>query len=159
MKKTYTQLIDDRLTSFTHLGSSYIPEFKNVTAVGVLPFTADGLLVAINHIRRGYDMIGGHVEPSDVTPIETIKREAAEEAMITLKNLALIEVIASDYFEDRTTYLLIYAAQVETVLPYVVNDETNERLVISIDAFLQKYTVGDKDLMADALRRSKIAAR
>src|ERR1700722_1144268 len=62
---------------------------QQVGLVGVLAFTADGKLAAVVS-KRGVDIPSGHVEPDDSDPESALRREAREEAKLTLGPLTLV---------------------------------------------------------------------
>lgn len=131
-----------------------MPPFKDVTSVSAIPFTEDGKLVVVNLRHRGLDLPGGHVEQGELSPLDTVTREVMEEACMTVKNLTLAEVIVSDYYPDRPTYMLLYAAFVNELLEFAPNDEASERVVINQKDFISRYQAGNKDLMQEAVYRA-----
>ena len=145
--KSYELSVRDKTVTFTHLGIDMIPSFYKVTSVAVIPFTKDGDLIVVNLRHRGLDLPGGHVEPNEKTPEETLRREAMEEACMTVRNPVLAEVIESDYFDDRVSYMLLYGAFVDELHNFTPNNEASERLIISPEAFIQQYSAGNKPLM------------
>lgn len=160
MNNSFKTRIGDKLTTFTHLGTNVMPTFDNVTAVMGIPFTKDGQLVAVNLKERGYDLPGGHVEPYEKTPTETLRRELMEEAFITLSEPLLIDVVKTDYFDNRATYMLFYTAFVDEFLEFQPNNESSERLVISISDFMEHYQAGnDKRIIEKSLRNAWAALK
>lgn len=153
MNNSHKALVKDKLVTFTHIGNGVLPNFDQVTSVTAIPFTSDGQLVVVNLRHRGLDLPGGHVEPSETSPEQTMNREVMEEASMTIRNSVLIDVIESDYFDDRKSYMLLYAAYVDELKEFVQNDESSERIIISIEDFIQQYTAWDKVLMKDAITR------
>jgi len=153
MNNSHQAQVKDKLVTFTHIGSSFLPDFSQVTSVAAIPFTSDGKLVVVNLRHRGLDMPGGHVEPFETTPEETMNREVMEEACMTIRDSVLVDVIESDYFDDRKSYMLLYAAYVDEFKEFVPNDESSERLTISIEDFIQRYTAWDKALIHDVIVR------
>ena len=151
---SYKVLVDNKLTTFTYRGTDMIPTFEQVTAVFAVPFTKEGKLIAVNLFSRGYDLPGGHVDKSEKSPEETLRREVMEEASITIRSLVLSEVIESDYFDDRVSYLLLYAAFVDEMKDFVTNSESSERIEVSVDEFIAQYTVGDKELTRIAIEHA-----
>ena len=91
-----------------------------------MPFTKDGQLVVVNLRQRGLDLPGGHVEPYESTPWETMSREVMEEAYMTIEDPVLIDVIESDYYENCSSYMLLYAAYVSELFEFQANNEASE---------------------------------
>ena len=151
MINSYQSLIKNKLVTFTYKGNSKLPDFKDVTSVAVIPFTTDGQLVVVDLYQRGLDLPGGHVEPYETTPGQTMTRETMEEASMTVKVPVLVEVIESDYFEDRVSYMLIYGAFVDQLFEFVPNSESRERVSITKTDFIERYEAGDKILMGKVI--------
>ncbi|HEX8762191.1 MAG TPA: NUDIX domain-containing protein [Candidatus Saccharimonadales bacterium] len=150
---SYTALIKGKTVTFTHIGATAKPLFKDVTSVSVIPFTKDGDIVAVHLKHRGLDLPGGHVEPGETEAEQTIHREAMEEAGITVTHPVLIEVIESDYYEHQT-YMLLYSAFVHEFHEYEPGDyEMSEgREIVSQDEFIERYEAGNKKLMKQAIQ-------
>jgi 8-oxo-dGTP pyrophosphatase MutT (NUDIX family) len=153
MNNVYRAQVKDKLVTFTHLGNENLPDFSLVTSVSAVPFNKDGTIVAVNLRHRGLDLPGGHVEAYETTPEETMNREVMEEAYITLKDSVLIDVVESDYFESRKSYLLLYAAYVDEFKEFIPNDESSERVIVSTDEFIARHTAWYKELMKGAIDR------
>lgn len=153
MNNSHKAQVKDKLVTFTHIGNGVLPNFNQVTSVAAIPFTKDGNLVVVNLRHRGLDLPGGHVEPFETSPEETMNREVMEEASMTIRDSALVDVVESNYFDDRKSYMLLYAAYVDELKDFVQNDESSERIIISIEDFIQQYTAWDKVLMNDAITR------
>ncbi len=149
---SYTTLVNSKQVTFTHLGPVQMPPFKDVTSVSVTPFTKDGNIVAVRLRHRGIDIPGGHVEPSETTPEETLRREVMEEAHMTIQKPVLIEAIGSDYF-DHPSYMLLYTAFVDKLHEFTLTDEMSyERIILSQEDFISQYRAGDKRLMRLAVK-------
>ena len=150
-KNSYTLKVNGKLTKFVHKGTNFIPPFKRVTSVSVIPFTKEGLVVAVRLKNRGLDIPGGHVEKNEKTPEETLYREVMEEAHMLISKPSLVEVIETDYFgqkPEEASYMLIYTAFVDKLLEYKTTDKMSyERIIISKEDFLNQYAAGDKELM------------
>jgi 8-oxo-dGTP diphosphatase len=97
-KNSYVLEINGKQTTFTHKGISAMPLFKQVTSVMVVPFTKEGLIVAVRLRNRGLDIPGGHVEKHERSPEETLRREIMEEACMTIFEPQMTEIIETDYF-------------------------------------------------------------
>jgi 8-oxo-dGTP pyrophosphatase MutT (NUDIX family) len=121
-EQSYVALIKGKQVTFKHTGASVMPPFKNVTSVSVIPFMQDGQIVAVRLRHRGIDIPGGHVEPGETTPEQTMNREVMEEACMTVKNPILAEVIESDYFE-HPSFMLLYGAFVDELHNFTTTEE------------------------------------
>lgn len=150
---SYTALVKGKQVTFKHIGTTELPPFKFVTSVSVIPFTEDGDIVAVRLRHRGLDLPGGHVEPSETTPEQTMNREVMEEACITIKNPVLAEVIESDYF-DHHSYMLLYGASVDEMHPFNTPDDelSDGREIVNPDEFIRQYEAGNKELMTQAIQ-------
>ncbi|HSX30516.1 MAG TPA: NUDIX domain-containing protein [Candidatus Saccharimonadales bacterium] len=150
--RSYQTNIKGKAVTFTHLGPVALPDFSAVTSVSVIPFTAEGEIVAVRLSHRGVDLPGGHVEPGETTPEQTLKREVMEEASMTVQAPVLVEVIESDYF-DRPSFMLLYAAYVDQLFKFVPppDEPSEERVVLSPTEFIAQYEAGNKALMAAAI--------
>ncbi len=153
-----TQMVKGKNVTFTLLPSiRQIPPLEKVTSVAVVPFDEKGdIVVAL--LKRGPDLPGGHMQINENTFSETARREALEEAFITLSDLEIACIIQSDFYgntEDKLTYMIIMAGIVDTFEPEEPNEDTSGRKIISIEAFLQEYSAGDKNFMKDILCRAQ----
>lgn len=150
---SYFAVVKGKQVVFTHKGVTALPPFKDVTSVSVIPFTASGNIIAVRLRHRGVDLPGGHVEPYEHTPEETMNREVMEEACMTIKDAILVEVIASDYFE-HPSYMLLYGAYIDELFDFVPSEEASERIEITQDDFIDQYHAGDRRLMSIAIRNA-----
>lgn len=151
---SYTQRIKGKNVTFVSMGPDVTPPFEQVTAVAAIPFTADGKLVVVNLRHRGLDLPGGHVEPDEATPLQTMNREVMEEACMTVRNPVLAEVIRTDFFDDRQSYILVYGAYVDELHEFIPSEEVSERVMIEPDEFIERYEAGDKRLAKQAIARA-----
>lgn len=101
---SYVAIVKGKQVTFTHQGLRTVPNFKSVTSVSVMSFTKSGNIVAVRLRHRGIDLPGGHVEPGERAPEETMNREVMEEACMTIRDAVLTEVIASDYLNSPRTF-------------------------------------------------------
>ena len=150
---SYVTSVKGKQVRFTHKDAVVLPPFQQVTSVAVVPFTKEGAIVAVRLRRRGIDLPGGHVEPGELTPEETLNREVMEEACMTVREPVLTEVIESDYFE-QPTYMLIYGAYIDRLLPFTPSEEASERVEATREAFIAQYEAGSKELMALTVERA-----
>lgn len=128
----------NKASNFKLCEPGFVPSFEAVTAVAVLAFTPSGELVAAEE-HRGPDLPGGHVQVGENSAEETARREAAEEAGITLGAITFLRAIESDRYgsaPEELTYMLIVTALVT---------ELNEvpagmcRHIMTVDEFKQQH--------------------
>jgi 8-oxo-dGTP diphosphatase len=150
---SYITLVKGRQVTFVHQGSSVMPDFKYVTSVSAIPFTESGNIIAVHLRHRGIDLPGGHVEPGELTPGETMNREVMEEACMTIRDAVLTEVIESDYFK-HPSYMLLYGAYVDELFDFVPSEEADERVELTRKDFIRQYEAGSKKLMAIAVENA-----
>ncbi len=130
------------------LGRDVEPIAERVTSAAVVPFTADGDLVAAD-LERGPDLPGGHVRRDDASLDAAVRRETWEEVRAHLGALRRTEVIESDYFgPDDLTYMVIYVARVLRIAEWVGSDDQSRGpVVLEPEEFLERYRAGDPALM------------
>ena len=128
---------------------------EEISSVLVVPFAADGKVVAVRN-KRGWDLTGGHVEPYDKDIEAAARREAREEANITLGELHPIGTI--EFLESREgikKYMPVMATTVKHMGSFTANDEILERTSMSTDEYLQRQQAGDPDIMKEILNTAK----
>lgn len=150
---SYIALVKGKQVTFIHQGASATPDFKYVTSVSVIPFTESGDIIAVRLRHRGIDLPGGHVEPGEQTPEETMNREVMEEACMTIRNAVLAEVVESDYFE-HPSYMLLYGAYIDELFDFIPSEEASERVELTREDFIKQYEAGSKKLMAIAVENA-----
>jgi 8-oxo-dGTP diphosphatase len=117
-------VVRGQMSNIVPLGAAFRPPFDKVTSVGVVPFTDDGLIVAAL-LQRGVDLPGDHVQEGERTIEEVARREALEEAGITLREVHVAEVLQSDYYgPDDLTYMVLTTAFVDEYRPFAPNEES-----------------------------------
>jgi 8-oxo-dGTP diphosphatase len=147
----------ERQVVFMLMGAGYEPEFAAVTSAAVVAVTDDDRLV-IALLDRGPDIPGGHVEPDDASPEETIRRETWEEVRVRLGPLTRIDVIQTNYNgPDDLTYMVICAARVTEVAPWEAGFESAGRSFMEPADFLTQYR-GDIPVIMGTWVNSAIAA-
>lgn len=129
------------------LGAGFVPRLEETITSHCVPLTNDGKIIAVNVIGRGLDIPGGHIDGQE-TAIQAMQREALEEAQIIVQDPVLIDVWRLSSKDTKLglsekPYLALYAANVKSILEFVANTETDERLVLEPEEFILKY-FGDK---------------
>ncbi|KAI8802787.1 NUDIX hydrolase domain-like protein [Cladochytrium replicatum] len=77
-----------RLTFLAATTDSELPPRDHLSCVFVLPFSADGAVELGFHRKRGWDILGGHVEPGE-TARQAVLRELQEESGRVLREAEL----------------------------------------------------------------------
>lgn len=148
----------EREFTLTSLGAEWEPPFDKVTSVAVVPIdTSSSRVVAVHLFDRGLDLPGGHTQERDESPLDTARRECAEEASIRIGDPVLVDVIESDFYgtaPEDLTYMLIYSAGVIELLPFTPNEESADRVLVRPSDFLQGYTGGDPGSMGTWLAKA-----
>jgi 8-oxo-dGTP diphosphatase len=137
-----TLVVRGQMGNIVPRGAAFRPPFDKVTSVAVVLFTDEGLIVAAL-LQRGVDLPGGHVQEGERTIEEVARREALEEAGITLREVHAAEVLQSDYYgPDDLTYMLLATAFVDEYRPFAPTEEGQGRITLSVEEFLGRYTAG-----------------
>ncbi len=109
-------------------------ESERYTQVSGYIFDSENRLLIVK--SEAWTIPGGHPEGSE-TPLETLIREIAEEACVTVKNaryLGAVEVVE----KGERYYQLRYIAKLDEILPFKKEWEVSERAFVPIDD-LDKY--------------------
>ncbi len=152
-----TIVIKGKDVNFIQLDPDFIPPFDKITSVAVVPFTADGKIVAAL-LNRGIDLPGGHVLKSEFTIEEVARREAKEETGISLKEVHIAKIIQSDYYGnslDKLTYMIVTTAFVDEFLEFVPTEECTAREVLTTTSFIDRYSAGNKFDMENLVTSSQ----
>lgn len=96
-----------------------MPPFERITSVSVVPFDDEGNILTVVLAHRGFDIPGGHKEPSDACVEDVARRETAEEACVTLADdLETAAVIRSSMLVGGLpSYMVVLTASVAKFLP------------------------------------------
>lgn len=121
--------------------SSRLPPFEGTATALVLAFEGDRLLQT--HLTaRGWDIVGGHIEPGESAE-QAARREAYEEAAATLgelhvlgyQRLRLLGPCPTAYrYAYPESYQAFYWAQIEALGSFTPTPETRERALFAPDA-------------------------
>jgi 8-oxo-dGTP diphosphatase len=157
-----TDSIPGKRTNFAFLDPLTInPPLEKVTSVAVVPFDEhDNMVAAL--LKRGIDLPGGHMKEEEKTFEETARRESGEEAFITLGPLHIACVIQSDFYgsdDDDLTYMIVMTGGVHSLDRIVPNEESSGRVFLSPSNFVEGYSVGDKNLMKEIVKRAAAVYR
>jgi 8-oxo-dGTP pyrophosphatase MutT (NUDIX family) len=113
---------------------SDLPKQEEVSAVFLVGFV-DGKIIAARN-ERGWDVPGGHVEPTDSDLLAALRREANEEAGITFDTAKPYAVLK---FEGKDLAMLFYVSNECQLEKFVPSDDALERDSMPISDFIQKY--------------------
>ncbi|QIA27554.1 NUDIX domain-containing protein [Thermaerobacter sp. PB12/4term] len=142
-----------RRVTLTPVARDVVPSFEQVTSVGVVAFTAEGKVV-VTLQSRGFDIPGGHVQLGDRTLEETARREALEEARVTLGKVEYLGALRSNYY-TVPTYIVLMAAMVDQVLPFEPTPCHRLRLFLTPEQFGSVYSAGDRERMQKAVNQAR----
>jgi 8-oxo-dGTP diphosphatase len=135
----------------------------DIWAVGVVPFTDSGDVVTVR-LRRGIEIPAGGIEPSDADLEATARREAWEEARITLGRLELAQLARVDRRDTDAParYLVIFTGAVQSMPVFEQRHESFDRLVVSCEDYAGKDGFGPYSTTADRrwmIQEAKAAIR
>ncbi len=111
-----------------------LPERKSVSAVFLVGFI-DGQIIAARN-ERGWDVPGGHVEPSDPDLFAALQREVMEESGVTVRTAMPYAVLC---FNSRDDQMLFYASDDCTLGEFAPSADAFERRLMTTDEFVQLY--------------------
>ncbi len=125
------------------VGPSIMPSISKLVTAHVIPFDSDSNVVAVNITNRGWDIPGGHIDEGELSPLTTLRREADEEAQITVATPILIDILdlKSETLSYLTAkpYMVLYAARIDTIREFTPNDEVSARQTMEPDRFIENY--------------------
>lgn len=120
--------------------SSQLPSGEMISTALVLAFDGDRLLQT-NLAARGWDIVGGHIEPGE-SPEEAARREAYEEAgarlgelhLLGYQHLRLLGPRPATYrYSYPDSYQIFYWAQIEALDEFIPTEEARERALFAPD--------------------------
>ena len=130
---------------------SDIPKREFIRSVYLLPFTEDGKLV-ITKNERGWDVIGGHIEPTDDSVLDGLKRESLEEASVVFHN---VQAFVALQFSGNDDFMLFHVSndiEIKEITEHY--DDVYGRDIVSVDEFINRY-YGNKVLMQKIIARAR----
>ncbi len=120
--------------------SSQLPPGDMIATALVLAFDR-GRLLQTHLAARGWDIVGGHIEPGE-SPEEAARREAYEEAGARLRELHVLGYQrlrllgprpASYRYSYPDSYQVFYWAQIEALDEFIPTEEARERALFAPD--------------------------
>jgi 8-oxo-dGTP pyrophosphatase MutT (NUDIX family) len=120
--------------------SSQLPPDEMLSTALVLAFDRDRLLQT-KLAARGWDIVGGHIEPGE-SPEGAARREAYEEAAARLRELHLLGYQRLRLLGPRPamyrysypdSYQVFYWAQIEALDEFIPTEEAQERALFAPD--------------------------
>jgi 8-oxo-dGTP pyrophosphatase MutT (NUDIX family) len=118
--------------------SDQFPPQELIATAFILAFAGDYFLQTYL-VKRGWDLVGGHVEPGE-TPEEAVRREAYEEAAVRLgplyllgyQRLRLLGPCPTAYrYTYPDSYQVFYLARIVALDDFSATQETRERCLFS----------------------------
>ncbi len=132
-----------------------MPDFSTITNVAAIAFADSDNIVAVE-LHRGLDLPGGHKEPEDTNALDTVRREAMEEACITLAGpFYVVGIIESNYYPEPS-YMLIIACKVDELHDFEALHESLGRELVTPAEFTQRYTASSAKVMSELMRRAQV---
>ncbi|MFI9387044.1 NUDIX hydrolase [Kutzneria sp. NPDC052558] len=154
-QSTSDMLVKGLPVTLTWLDAAAVADIDvaDIWGVGVVPFTDNGDVVTVR-LQRGIEIPAGGVEPSDADLEATARREAWEEARITLGRLELAQVARVDRrdIDAPAQYLVFFTGAVRSMPAFEQCHESFERLVVSCEDFAGKDGFGPYSTAADRKR-------
>jgi 8-oxo-dGTP pyrophosphatase MutT (NUDIX family) len=153
--KPYTTMetVNGQKFETTYFEPTHPFAIEKVTGVKIIAFNDEGKILAVRKRKkfdpnRKLNIISGTHEGDDKNYEETIRREAREEANVTLGRLFLAAVIERKLKgASSTTYHLVMTARVKEFIPYTEYQEPNERFFLTREEFLKRYNAGTPEDM------------
>ena len=133
-----------------------IPEPEQVSSVAVFAVNEQGELLVAVHVRRGTDIVGGHVDPGE-TVLQALDREVDEEAGAVVRNPILIATVQVEPSGEKYAgkRMCIFAADNFTLnADWKPAPDVSDRGTMPLDKFLEQY-VGDKKFMGELVALAK----
>lgn len=153
---TTTETVNGEEFEVAYFEPTYPFVIEKVTGVRIIAFDDEGKILAVRKRKkfdrtRKLNIISGVHEGDDKNYEETIRREAREEANVTLGRLFLAAVIEHKLkgaSSQTATYHLVMTAHIKDFIPYTEYQEPNERFFLTREEFLKRYNAGRPEDMA-----------
>lgn len=122
---------------------------EKISAVFLVGFINNGNIVTTLN-ERGWDIPGGHVEQTDSSLLEALKRETIEESGVTLVNAIPYALIR---FKGSESQMLFYASNNCTSGKFTPSNDALDRKFMTIEEFIAVY-YWKKDLMELLIKKA-----
>ncbi|WP_177320282.1 NUDIX hydrolase [Lentzea waywayandensis] len=118
---------------------------RAIYGVGVVAFSGDDEIVMVR-LNRGIEIPAGTVEAADTSLEHTARREAWEEACITLGQLHLVQLMRVEWHDlaKPAVYVPIYAGKVASMPPFAQRHETYGRIIVSCRQYVDVLGFGTR---------------
>ena len=130
-----------------------LPDPENVSAVFLVGYFDSQIITARN--ERGWDIPGGHVNKTDPSLLDALKRETYEESNTIIGNA---KPYATIQFEGKDKVMLFYASKDCVLDEFVPKSDSFERKLMTIPEFISKYN-WEKDVMKLLIERSLLVLK
>ena len=125
-----------------------LPDVKTVSAVFLLGYIDNKIITGRN--ERGWDIPGGHVDPSDSDLVDALKREADEESGTIVGNVKPFAVVQ---FKGKEKVMLFYTSNDCKLVEFIPKEDALERELMAVPDFISKYN-WRKDVIELLIKRS-----
>lgn len=128
---------------------------RAVFGVSVVAFSGADEIVMVD-LARGLEIPAGGVEDTDENLEATVRREAWEEARVTLGEVRLAQLVRVDWLDRAApaVYIPVYAAEVATMPAFEQCHESRGRRLVSCQDYVDHLGFGPahvrRALIADA---------
>jgi hypothetical protein len=116
-----------------------LPKTETVSAVFLVGFKEGKIIAAKN--ERGWDIPGGHIDPTDNDLFSGLQRESDEEAGISLDSAVPFAVMK---FAGKEKVMLFYVSKNFNLGKFIPKEDAFERCFMSIPNFISKYNWNKK---------------
>jgi 8-oxo-dGTP pyrophosphatase MutT (NUDIX family) len=139
--------------SFENIKISFIdenslPDTSKVSAVFLVGFVENKIIAARN--ERGWDIPGGHIESTDSSLTDSLKREVDEESGTVVGEIKPYAIVQ---FEGKEKVMLFYASKDCQLVDFIPKEDALERELMTIPIFISKYN-WRKDVMELLIKRA-----
>jgi 8-oxo-dGTP pyrophosphatase MutT (NUDIX family) len=145
-----TETINGRMFELTCFEPMHPFDIFRAKRIKVIAFDDEGKVLAIRK-RKKIDIISGTTGCDDRNYKDAARREAREEANVTLGRLhlaAVIESIPKDNSSAEVSFILVMTARAKGVIPYSEYQQPNKRYFLTKENLLKRYSGGKPDDLA-----------
>ena len=142
-----TETINGRTFELTCFEPMHPFDILRAKRIKIIAFDDEGKILAIRKQKK-IDIISGSTGCDDRNYKDAARREAREEANVTLGRLHLAAVIESkpkDNPSAEANFILVMTARVKSTIPYSEYQEPNKRYFLTKEKLLKRYSAGKPD--------------